>query len=105
MYGYSYDPHIAGFFSKDLRILNQQLQKANGSPLTLVTSKEEQPFYAVVAKHAKQVSLTTDWPTTKPFIATRAVYHAAKRPQPSQIVTDPASANADRFYIYKNGQK
>lgn len=105
MYGYSYDPRIAGFFSKDLRLINRQIKQANGAPLTLVTSKEEQPFYTVVAKHAKQLTVTTDWPSKQPFIATRAVYHAEKRPQPSRIVTDPSSANADRFYIYKNNQK
>ena len=111
MYGYHYDPRTVTSFSRDLRILNQELSK-NPGDITLISSKEHEPFYQAVASNKKQhknVSLrvaTTVPPTATTVIVERSEHGKAKVALPLQkIITDTRSSEADRFYLYKNTSK
>lgn len=111
MYGYHYDPGTVTSFSRDLRILNQELSKRSGD-ITLVSSKEHEPFYQAVASNTKQhknVSLrvTTAAPATASTIVVERSQHTkTKVSLPLQkILTDTRSKDADRFYLYKNTSK
>ncbi len=111
MYGYHYDPRTATSFSRDLRLLNQELRKSSGD-ITLVSSKEHEAFYQAVANNKTQhKNVTLRVATTAPtaaasIIVERSEYKAAKISIPLQkILTDTRSNQADRFYLYKNTSK
>jgi hypothetical protein len=111
MYGYHYDPGTVTSFSRDLRILNQELSKRSGD-ITLVSSKEHEPFYQAVANNTKQhknVSLrvaTSAPATASTIIVERSEHGRTKVSAPLQkILTDTRSKDADRFYLYKNTSK
>lgn len=110
MYGYTYDPKTANYFSHDLVLLNKEIKTIKG-PALLVTSQSEKPFYSVVAQHHEGLSVID---TTQPMAANAAptiiITHtahqaAATAPNLYRIITNTTSNNADRFYIYKTNQK
>jgi len=106
MYGYQYDPQIAGNFSQDLRLLNQELKAKDRGNTALVVSDEEVPFYQAVAHYQKNIIVT---PASSPIAApltiiSHAAYTTSINP-PWRIVTDGMSNDADRFYIYKTTAK
>ncbi|MNR08323.1 hypothetical protein D3C85_1244720 [compost metagenome] len=112
MYGYHYDPRTATSFSRDLRLLNQELRKSSGD-ITLVSSKEHEAFYQAVANNKTQhKNVTLQVATTMPTTATtvlveRSQYkttNVASMPL-QKILTDTRTDQADRFYLYKNTSK
>ena len=110
MYGYTYDPKTAGNFSHDVQMLNQQIRQNKGQRILLVTAPKELAFYKVVAQHGTNLSvIDTNTPiavNAAPIImVTHAAHQTSVSPQLYRIITDNASLNADRFYIYKTGQK
>lgn len=105
MYGYQYDPQTAGNFSEDLRLVNDQLGKKDGT-VAIIVGEEEVPFYKVIAHHQKDILVSTagnpvSAPTT---IVSRAAY-AKTETEPWRIITDSKANEADRFYIYKTTAK
>jgi hypothetical protein len=109
MYGYMYDPQTAGNFSHDLQLLNRQLKPVDRGNTTIVTTQSEEPFYAVIAKHNKDVSIVTQASSiplaTKTTIITHGAHQTNLSPQLYRIITDNTSHSADRFYIYKTDNK
>jgi hypothetical protein len=106
VYSYTNNPSVATYFSHDLRLLNKQLDAKDRPATTLIVDQNEKPFYDVVARHNKSLVVTTPANTTTPqTIISRAAYMSAEFGEPKQIVTDPLTHAADRFYIYKRDQK
>jgi hypothetical protein len=100
LYGYTYDPLTANHFSRDLRLVNQELGKKD-TPTLLVVSEGEKDFYNVVASRHENITIATTLPkkyTTA--VISHAAYQPSKKITPSSIVTDSTSADSDRFYIY-----
>lgn len=111
MYGYHYDPLTATSFSRDLRLLNQELRKSSGN-ITLVVSEENKAFYQAVAKNTKQhkaVTLTVATiasSTTDTIIVERDKHASTPISIPLQkVITNTHANDADRFYLYKNTSK
>lgn len=111
MYGYHYDPRTATSFSRDLRLLNQELKKSSGD-ITLVASEKHKAFYQAVANNKKQhKAVTLNVTTTPPATATTIIvehdqYKTTKVAAPLQkILADTRSEQSDRFYLYKNTSK
>jgi len=102
-YGYHYSPDTAVYFSHDLRILQSSLPSRH-EPAEIIVTAAERPFYDVVARYHKGLTIAEALPakTTEPTYVTHDA-HKADQPIPQQILTDAAKADADRFYIYKNG--
>lgn len=109
-YGYTYDPNTAGNFSKDLRLLNNTLAKKDRGNTVIVTDKTETAFYSVVAHYQKDTAILLPKQAPKGAPKTIIYSHAAYKTVkpttvPSQIVTDSAGQNGDRFYIYTTNAK
>ena len=94
IYGYSYNPAITSYFSQDISLLPKDSK-------TILVSKEEQPFYNVLARHNNQLTIVTEIPSDTNFTATRS-----GRPQTpegfelSEIITSANYRSADRFYVF-----
>ena len=111
MYGYHYDPLTATSFSRDIKLLNQQLRKSSGD-VTLVVSKQDEAFYQAVAKNKRQhpnASLTvmTTAPATSSTVIVEHDQHTKVGAPGSleKVLADARASDADRFYIYKNTSK
>lgn len=105
LYDYSYDPAIAHLFSRDLRLLNNQLPPRS-MPATLVVSQDDLAFYQTVAKYHPGLTVATTQPATVPAeLIISHTEHATTNTIPTRVVTDAMSDAADRFYIYKTAQK
>ena len=105
-YSYTNNPGVATYFSHDLKLLNKQLAAKDRPATTLLVGPQEKPFYDVVAKHNKNLTVSTPANTTTPLtIISRDAYMMAEYSEPKLIVTDPLTIAADRFYIYKRDQK
>jgi hypothetical protein len=106
VYSYTNNPTVASYFSHDLKLLNKQLAVKDRPATTLIVNKDEKPFYDIVARHNKNLTVTTPANTTTPMtIISRGAYITAEFGEPKQIVTDPLTNQSDRFYIYKRDQK
>jgi len=106
MYGYQYDPQTAGNFSQDLRLVNKQLRDETRGKTALVVSEKEVPFYNVVARHQKDVTVApANVPVVAPTIIVSHEAYTKSANMPWRIVTDGMSSDADRFYIYKTTEK
>ncbi|MNQ34751.1 hypothetical protein D3C85_482180 [compost metagenome] len=111
MYGYHYDPLTATSFSRDLRLLNQELRQSSGN-ITLVVSEKNKTFYQAVADNKKQhkattITVTTTAPSTADtIIVERGTGSKTKITLPLQkVITNTHTNEADRFYVYKNTSK
>lgn len=107
MYGYHYDPSTASNFTRDLDLINEQLAKDDRGKTTIISSKEEAPFYQVVADHTKDLEVLISVPSA-PSGTTITTHDSGKKLAPQQltrIITDTTYLHADRFYIYKTDQK
>jgi hypothetical protein len=106
--GYSYNPTLVRQFSQDIRLLNRRLAMNANAPVTLVVDTKEQPFYSVVAKYDKRLTVVTQTPSGQ-LPSTLIVSRTAQKPAgdivPTRIVTSPLHEESDRFYIYKTDQK
>lgn len=106
MYGYLYDPGVADHFSSDISLINPQLSHA-ATPVTIVVSQAQLPFYTVVAAHHTGVQAVTSLatPVEGMAIVSHDAHATASPGVPWRILTDPTRAGADRFYIYKPSDK
>jgi hypothetical protein len=107
IYGYHYDPSTASNFTRDLDLLNEQLNKPDRGKTAIVTSESEAAFYKVIADHNKDVEVLVSVP--KKPTGTTIITHESGKSLPAaslkRIVTDTDYRDADRFYIYKTDQK
>ncbi|HMH69809.1 MAG TPA: hypothetical protein VK502_00250 [Candidatus Saccharimonadales bacterium] len=107
-YGYLYNPETRSNFSNDLRLVNKQLRQEK-STVTLVVSKDEAPFYAVVAQYHPNVSIAESLVLVPGGVTlvSHDAYPVAKQNaiEPYRIITDTTTHNADRFYVYKTEVK
>lgn len=94
VYGYHYDPSTVSNFSQDLSLLPSDTKQ-------LVVSDQQLPFYSVVAKHSKKLTVVQS-PTDKTFTATKATASTYSGYKIDRIITSSRSVDADRFYVYKN---
>jgi hypothetical protein len=105
-YGYLYDPQVASNFSKDLGLLNRQLDEPERGETTIVVSSAALPFYSVVAKYHPNLTATTAVdPASKTSIVSRDAPLPQKVADPYRIITSGSSNQSDRFYIYKSDTK
>lgn len=103
MYGYNHTPPVANQFSDDLSLVNAELAKKDRGATSLVVSKDEVPFYAMIAKYSSNVMVViqgTPLPPANTYIVSRAS-RSEGRGEPTQILTSDKYRQADRFYIYK----
>jgi hypothetical protein len=111
MYGYTYDPRIAGNFTHDLQMVNGQLAIPDRGTTTILTSPSELPFYSIVASRANDVTAASGTPPAaavtqaQTVIVTHAAHKTGDTAQPYRIITDNTSKDADRLYIYKMAGK
>jgi dolichyl-phosphate-mannose-protein mannosyltransferase len=106
MYGYHYDPQTTAYFSNDLTLLNKELHSKDRGMTALMISGKEVPFYTAVASHHKDILVNPAAiaPTTRTIIVSHDAHHESTIGL-TRIVTDKASVNADRLYIYKTDLK
>jgi hypothetical protein len=107
VYGYLYDPNIAGNFSRDISLVNHQLANKSLGKITAVVSKDEEAFYQVVAHHNSNLSVVTTAPAA--ITTTTLTTHDARKALPTKdaavIITDRSVQASNRLYIYKPAQK
>lgn len=97
-YGYHYTPSVATLFSKDLTLLPKDTKQ-------LVVSEQEKPFYDAVAKYRDTLTVVTK-PSADMFTITKEAQKSApKNYTIEEIITNPYSHDADRFYIYEKSTK
>lgn len=93
IYGYEYDPNIVLNFSNNLQLIPDGTKN-------IVVTNDELPFYGVVAKYNKSLTVSTS-PTSNTFLATRAAKGTFSGYRIERIITSSTKDNADRFYEYK----
>lgn len=122
VYGYAYTPDVASSFSRDLALLNAEINRLDGAPATLVVTDEERDFYTTVAKYYPNIEVSIDMPPHmkhETFVSHDAYHASSLQPSaplagenievtqgmPERILTSSRSSDADRFYIYKSTDK
>lgn len=93
VYGYRYDPDLVPNFSRDINLIPAGIQN-------IVVSDEELPFYSVMAKYNKNISVSVK-PIGAAFLATREAKRSFAGYQIDKIITTELSQIGDRFYLYK----
>lgn len=107
VYGYLYNPSSTRHASGDLNLLKSEIAyNKDRKVITLVVSKEEQPFYEAVRRYNPSWNIhhvVTESPkvNTSLIVATRSARSSVST-QPTKILTSATSTDSDRFYIYKN---
>ncbi|MCA9336900.1 glycosyltransferase family 39 protein [Candidatus Saccharibacteria bacterium] len=106
MNNYEYNANVLKDYSSDLGLLEDQLgyEKATKSTTRLITSPQEEPFYSMVAHYDGRFTISTSQENPAPVaIVTHQAYRIQKpNGEPTMIVTNRFSKNADRFYIYRS---
>ncbi|UTX51026.1 glycosyltransferase family 39 protein [Candidatus Saccharibacteria bacterium TM7i] len=98
-YGYHYTPTVATLFSKDLTLLPKDTK-------TLYVSEKEKPFYAAVAKYRDELTIADKRPEASSFTASRAaITTPPKGYKITRVVTNSASHESDRFFVYQKSEK
>jgi len=105
---YSYNANALQAYNNDIKLLarNVAANHQQNTKLQVVTTKAQEPFYALVAHYDKRFTVDTDFTTKQTVIMTHDAYH---RHTPdtvvSSIITNRRATDADRFYIYKSVAK
>lgn len=104
IYSYLYSPTIAQQFSNDLRLLNKELKKPDRGQAMLIVAQNELPFYSTVAKYSDNLTTVTEGVPGAVvdiyIVSNQAMQSNAG--EPTRILTNNKTNQADRFYIYKN---
>jgi hypothetical protein len=109
MNNYAYNPQILSYYSNDLKLFNRELATKD-KPTVAVVSREEVPFYSLVAAYDKRFHVLATVPSNDAtIIVSRAAYKNTRSPlkdaELRQIVTNRFANESDRFYIYKLATK
>lgn len=94
IYGYIYDPDIVPNFNKDISLIPSGRQN-------LMVSAREFPFYNVVAKYNKKITVTTNNPVTNTVLVSHDARQNLKGYKLERIITNSNNGSSDRFYLYK----
>jgi hypothetical protein len=91
-YSYRYTPEVVQNFSQDILNIPRE-----ASPL--VVTEGQAPLYNAIKAYEPSLLVTTEYPEDGAYATTAA----ARNPDstPYKVITDSASKNAARFYIYK----
>lgn len=92
-YGYRYDPNIVPNFSQDLKLIPKDTKN-------IVVSDDELAFYEVLAKHSKQITVST-MPISDTFLASHKAKPEYIGYKIDKIITTANRNDSDRFYLYK----
>lgn len=110
IYGYQYDPAITSYFSRDSKLLAEQLATTK-DPVSMVVAPDQVDFYRIVtARAAKQnhmsIVLSSDphqyFDKTATVIVSKEAQGSYQGQIPLDILTTSSANDSDRFYIYKN---
>ncbi|HPQ82343.1 MAG TPA: glycosyltransferase family 39 protein [Candidatus Saccharimonas sp.] len=105
MNNYEYNANVLKDYSSDLGLLEDQLryEKATKSTTRLITSPQEEAFYSMVAHYDGRFTISTSQENPAPVaIVTHQAYRIQKPSgEPTMIITNRFSKNADRFYVYR----
>lgn len=93
IFTYQYDPGITVNFSNDLNLIPKDTKK-------IVVSNTEYDFYKVLAKHNKDIEVTTTF-SGDSFLATKLAKNNNRNYTIDKIITNCNQNNSDRFYLYK----
>lgn len=108
MNNYSYNPSVLAHYSNDLRLLDRYLvsHKSKATDTRLVTTKEELALYTLTARYDKRFVASTEVAKApQTVIMTRGAYRTHRaQVEPSEIITNRRTNNADRLYIYTTKQ-
>lgn len=99
IYGYSYNPAITSYFSKDIQLLPKDTQ-------ILLVTEDEKPFYEVVSRHRNELTVITEIPDSD-FSSTKAAKPNSAKLNDfkiSTIITSPNYKSADRYYVFTKTQ-
>ena len=111
-YGYQYDPRTVTNFSRDLRLIDRELDQHRGD-VVLVTSDKERDFFSVFANNPKSYNqdvtlrVATETPDGNDIQDTiifsrHARQNSSPERTPNKIIVAASKDAADRFYVYKN---
>lgn len=104
MNSYRYSPDIATTFSRDLKLVNEELSK-EGAPSILVVKSDNHAFYSALVKKHDNLTVTDQVPASKtPALMAHEKVTSEVREEygtPSKLVVNDYSADALRFYLYK----
>ena len=108
MNNYSYNPNVLSYYSSDLRLLDTYLAKSKAQATTtrVVTTKDELPFYTLVARYDKRFTASLDIAKApQTIVMTHDAYTLHRTTvEPYRIITNRKSHAADRLYIYTTKQ-
>lgn len=105
---YSYNANVLQAYSNDLKLLTRNVTANHQQDMKVqvITTKDQEPFYSLVAHYDKRFSVSTDFTTKQTVIMTHDAYHKhTPKTAISTIVTNRRATDADRFYIYKSVAK
>ena len=100
---YMHDPTTSAYYTRDLQLVNSQIDKQPEAKLLLVVPSENEEFYDVVASHNSRISVATNVPETisGPTLVSGSVKNNLPPQNISKILTSSHKDNSDRFYLYK----
>lgn len=108
-YGYLYDSRAANAYKDDISLLSNDLKSTNPQSAIIITSKSNQSFYSVYAKHYKgktELSVTTDplarTSNGRTYVASEVV---SDKSTASTILVSSSTDDATRFYVYENSTR
>ncbi len=109
-YTYRYSPSAANGFTSDLKLLSDEVSRRDDTPVTLLTSAAEFPFYGAVAKRnatITAVSLDDQLTPGEEFIVTRDGFyeHEMNDAKPIKVITNGKKEKSDRLYLYKTAEE
>lgn len=111
VYGYLYSADPPHIFSKDLSLLRESLRASDAQSTVLVVTESEKKFYEAVQAHNPNLKISSVVVGKNPAATSVGqdivVTHDAHQLNtttaiPTRIITDGASVDADRFYLYKS---
>ena len=111
VYGYLYGATPAHVYSKDVALLSRTVGSGEASNVTLVVDASERPFYDAFKRYNpalsvdRVVTVSDNLSSTSyqdAIVTSQANRTVTARPAPYRVITDGASTDADRFYLYKS---
>lgn len=105
VYGYHYDPKASHVFTRDLSLLDTQVEKHNGKTITIIVPENQRAFYTIYAERKrtqpKVVVTSNTLPSTADITLAYPGAATSFTKAPSSILVSATSNDADRFYLYK----
>ncbi len=107
VYGYHYDPRASNIFTTDLKLIDSVVDSNPGKEISLVVAPDQRKFYTVYSDrkvHTPHVRVLDSVPQVPGDVLLIHREAVVTRPaNPSTILVNRVSNDADRFYLYKIG--